>query len=101
MTNCIFPKSALVITRGGEDALRTYRDSDTRSGRTVSRSFCGICGSWLFVENSAKAEIVGVSNGSVDGGVEDKVLAPKVEFFCAEKREWMEGREEVDRREVM
>ena len=101
MTNCIFPKSALVITRSAEEALRTYRDSDTRSGRTVSRSFCGICGSCLFVENSAKAGIVGVANGSVDGGVEDEVLAPKVEFFCAEKMKWMEGREQVDRREVM
>ena len=101
MTNCIFPKSALVITRGAEEALKTYKDSDNRSGRTVSRSFCGICGSWLFVENSASAEIVGVANGSVDGGVEDEVLAPKVEFFCSDKRKWMEGREGVDRREVM
>ena len=101
MTNCIFPKSALVITRSAEEALRTYRDSDTRSGRTVSRSFCGRCGSWLFVANRAMAGSGGVATGAVAGCVEDEVLAPKVEFFCAEKMKWMEGREQVDRREVM
>ena len=90
-----------MITRGAEDALKTYKDSDTRSGRTVSRSFCGVCGSGLFVESSVKAEFVGVASGSVDGGVEDEVLAPKVEFFCAEKRGWIDGREGSDRREIM
>ena len=100
MTNCIFPKSALIITRGTE-ALRTYDDSDNLSGRTISRSFCGICGSWLFVESNAKAGIVAVASGTVDEGVEDEVLAPKVEAFCAEKRMWMEEREGVDRRDLI
>ena len=53
------------------------------------------------MENSAQGEIVGVANGTVDEGLEDGVLKPKVEFFCGQKRGWMEGREGADRREVM
>ena len=41
-----------------------------------------------------------VCSGSVDAGLEDEVLAPKVEFFCKSKVGWMVPGRDVERRDT-
>ena len=81
--------------------MRTYNDSDTVSGATLSKSFCGVCGSILFAENDRHEDVVFVASGSVDAGLDDEDLKPKVEYFCKDRRAWMDGREGVDCRETV
>lgn len=36
----------------GKDKIKDYKDSNTTSGRTITRSFCADCGSTLFTHPS-------------------------------------------------
>ena len=104
MTNCFYPTTSLHITHHlSPTTLKGYADHDTVTGATVERQFCGTCGSSLFALNDQHEEMVVVANGSVDEGVENEILRPKLEFFCKDQRAWMVGREEggVDKREVL
>lgn len=83
----------------GNIHLRTYEDSDTVSGATFSRQFCGRCGSSLFASSDREPDVVLVATGSLDrgdrgwgsaAGFADETLRPRVEFFRGEKRGWME-----------
>ena len=69
--------------------IRTYKDTSCDSGAKIERSFCGDCGSNLFMTNLVNPLVkaiyfapTGTFDGSVDG------LAPDVEFYCKRRRAW-------------
>ena len=58
----------MTVTQG-EEHLKKYRDSATKSGNTNVRRFCSICGSTLFVTNDStndKREFTIVEAGGLD-----------------------------------
>ncbi|KAJ7576139.1 DUF636 domain-containing protein [Mycena floridula] len=88
MANVMFKESNVEIT-AGQNALKRYEDSDTQTGRTITRSFCSNCGSSLFI-NPSKA-IAGndytiVMSGCIEGAEE---WVPKKEGFVENKCSWI------------
>lgn len=107
MTNAYYASSAINIIQSPSGTMKTYKDSDTINGATVERSLCGNCGSSLFARNEMRGEGWVVCSGSVDDddgeGNEwaDEVLRPMVELFCRDRRGWMEGRREVEKKDTI
>ena len=52
-------------------------------------------------------EVIVVAMGTLDPGAEaglgEEAMRPKLEYFCRDRRRWLDGREEVevDRKETM
>ncbi|KAF2797522.1 hypothetical protein K505DRAFT_298129 [Melanomma pulvis-pyrius CBS 109.77] len=65
-------------------SLKTYVDSNTRSGNTIYRKFCGDCGSPVMTLNSPNAEKV-----ILKGGLFDHMPEPGLEFHEGDKMPWM------------
>jgi hypothetical protein len=61
--NAVVPTDAFEITKG---TPKLYADSATQSGRTLSRYFCGECGSPIYGERNPKPGFVVVRAGSLD-----------------------------------
>ncbi|PLB46544.1 DUF636 domain protein [Aspergillus steynii IBT 23096] len=87
MANCIFQKDQLQIIQG-HDSLRTYHDSSTRSGSTLERSFCAICGSSLFVcqHTGEPVQHLAVTSGTID---QREDLHPTIEVWERDRRPWL------------
>jgi len=66
MTNAFFRPHQVSVT-AGEDVIRKYQDSNTKSGNTLTRSFCSECGSSLFLSSPKKTDWISVCPASVDG----------------------------------
>ena len=103
-TNALFQSTALQIPESPD--LKTFEDKDTLSGSTVSRKFCGKCGSNLFATNSVREELVVVMNGTIDNdegskGARVEALRPSMEIFCKDKRGWFPEGDVLDRKDVM
>jgi hypothetical protein len=76
-----------VKVKQGVEALKAYQDSNLESGGTISRAFCNQCGSPLFMTNPKYPNIVTVTIGTIDGGVEN--WAPQVEYYCKRRLSWI------------
>jgi hypothetical protein len=61
--NAVVPTESFKITQG---KTKKYDDSATRSGRTLSRHFCGDCGSPIYSERNPNPGFVVVRAGSLD-----------------------------------
>jgi len=61
--NAIVPNDAFRIVKGEP---KRYDDSATQSGRTLSRHFCGNCGSPIYSRRNPDAGFVVVRAGSLD-----------------------------------
>ena len=61
--NAIVPNDAFTIVKGEP---KRYDDSATQSGRTLSRHFCGNCGSPIYSRRNPGAGFVVVRAGSLD-----------------------------------
>jgi hypothetical protein len=74
----------------GEPKL--YRDSDTDSGNSVERYFCGNCGSPIYSDLPGIPDTIYLKTGTLDdtGG-----FAPQFHVWCDSKQEWVELREGV------
>ncbi|KAJ8488728.1 hypothetical protein ONZ45_g12925 [Pleurotus djamor] len=83
MTNVFYIPEDVVITQGAE-AMKHYEDSDTESGRPITRSFCQECGSSLFLKIKP-LDFVIVCSGNMQGNTE---LVPKQQIYCDDKRPW-------------
>lgn len=70
--NAVVPKDNFRITKGEP---KKYEDSATRSGRTLSRNFCGNCGSPLFSQRNPDIGIRIVRAGSLDNSDGLKISA--------------------------
>ncbi|KAF4233914.1 hypothetical protein CNMCM8980_004110 [Aspergillus fumigatiaffinis] len=101
MANSFYMKDQLQVLTG-EDALRVYDDKSTGSGKPLSRSFCSICGSPLFISSESIAPTaVTVTSGTMDIGPAKSEWEPKMEVFCARRREWLAPVEGTEKHDAM
>lgn len=63
-----------------------YSDSDTNSGNTVKRYFCGHCGSPIYSAISSKAETLHVKAGTLD---DTSGFNPQYNIWCDSKQNWV------------
>ena len=61
--NAVVPSDSLKFTKG---STRRYDDSATLSGRTLSRHFCGDCGSPIYSQRTETPEMMTVRAGTLD-----------------------------------
>ncbi|KAF9493272.1 DUF636 domain protein [Pleurotus eryngii] len=89
MANAFFLFKDVMITEG-KDHIKTYEDSITKSGQPLIRSFCGECGSSLFLR-SVTTNLIIVNTGSIDDKLETdaNIKVPKCEIFVENKRPWL------------
>lgn len=65
---------------------KCYRDSDTDSGNTVERYFCGECGSPIYSMIRAQPDVVFVKTGTLDTTAG---FSPQFQIFCESKQDWV------------
>ncbi|KAL6709227.1 hypothetical protein ACN47E_002043 [Coniothyrium glycines] len=79
----VFDKSDVSISDPGHH-LKSYKDSDTKSGNTVTRQFCGNCGCPIAsLLDQSSPEII------LKGGIFEKLSPPGMKFFEHEQPTWM------------
>ena len=79
-TGAMFPDEAVRLT----GAVSTF-DIASAAGNTVTRLFCGGCGSPLFGRNSGMPGFMTVSVGTLD---DPDDLKPQVAIFTRSRRAW-------------
>ncbi len=79
-TGAMFPEGGIRL--GGEPA--TYAVT-SEAGNTVTRLFCGQCGSPLFGKNTGMPGFMTVSLGTLDSSAG---LTPQVAIFARTRRHW-------------
>ncbi|KXH68516.1 glutathione-dependent formaldehyde-activating enzyme [Colletotrichum salicis] len=77
-----------------EKKIKVYKAGTSNSGNSPARSFCGACGSSLFVVSDKDPGRIAVTSGTMDDvqGVEGEgveLWKPKLEFFCIRKAKWL------------
>jgi hypothetical protein len=77
------PKSSFRFT-AGEPKL--YRDSDTASGNTVERYFCGNCGSPIYSAIPDQPDMVFLKTGTLD---DTSGFQPQFHVWCDTKQNWV------------
>ena len=87
------PKTALHFTAGKPSV---YRDSETDSGSTVERWFCGNCGSPIYSAIEAQPDMAYLKTGTLD---DTSSFAPQFHVWYASKQAWVEVSEDVPRME--
>ena len=66
----------------GESALRAFRSSES-----VTREFCGTCGSSLFWSDGEHPEAIGIALGTLDG---DPGGRPEAHIYAKDRAPWDE-----------
>lgn len=90
----LFDHHQQVVVECSEDSLKTYVNTLSDSGGTISRSFCSNCGSNLFTRTSNFQGVVVVSSGTLDLPLGNQGViewTPEQEFFCKRRGAWMAG----------
>ena len=90
-------KQQLNITQGS-DSIKAYEDGRTASAAVLRRSFCGSCGSPLFITHPLLPDDVVVVCGTIDD-VPD--WAPQQEYFCRSRAKWLPVVEGTEKFETM
>ncbi|KAJ6586240.1 Mss4-like protein [Mycena sp. CBHHK59/15] len=72
MANTFFSPDKVSVASGRE-YIREYQDSDTTSGRTITRSFCVECGSSLFLSSPQNKDWIVVCASSLDDQIQEWV----------------------------
>lgn len=80
-------KAKLTFTKG-EEKIKEYADSATKTGNTLLRHFCAECGCPIYLQNTAFEGLVILHTGSMDGIPQG---TPSVELFEENRREWFAG----------
>jgi len=75
--------------KSGEDKVRVYKDGNTKTGNTLSRYFCDVCGSPIYLTNPQFEGLVILYSGCLDG--KEKNATPKGELFAENRRHWFGG----------
>lgn len=76
--------------------LKLYADSDTQSGNTVERYFCGNCGSPIYSAVPSLPDQVFVKTGTLD---DTSTFAPQFHAWCSTKQGWVALEEGVPQME--
>jgi hypothetical protein len=79
-TGAMFPVERIRV-RGEPSEFRLVADS----GNTVTRSFCGACGSPLFGRNTGMAGVMTVCVGTLD---DPGAVTPQVTVFARSRNPW-------------
>jgi hypothetical protein len=77
------PKSDFAFT-SGEPTL--YADSDTASGSTVERYFCGRCGSPIYSVVPGQPDTLFLKTGTLD---DTDSFQPQFHVWCDSKQNWV------------
>ncbi|KAH8883471.1 hypothetical protein GQ53DRAFT_663929 [Thozetella sp. PMI_491] len=85
-----------------QSVMRHYEDTSPDSGRTVERSFCGICGSNIRIKSKANewiSERILVPMGLLGGQKDD--MKPVMECYVKRKVDWLPAVEQAGQFESM
>ncbi len=74
----------------GEPKL--YQDSDTESGNSVERYFCGTCGSPIYSALPAQPDLLYLKTGTMD---DTSAFEPAFHVWCSTKQNWLELDENI------
>jgi len=85
----VVPRSEFSLT-AGEPKL--YEDSDTASGNTVQRFFCGNCGSPIYSAIDAQPDNIFLKTGTMD---DTTGFTPQFHAWCDTKQPWVDLEEGV------
>ena len=77
------PKNEFTLT-SGEPKL--YKDSDTNSGSTVERYFCGNCGSPIYSALPSQPDTLYLKTGTMD---DTDAFTPQFHVWCDTKQNWV------------
>jgi hypothetical protein len=80
--NAVVPSDQFKITQG---ETKHYDDSATQSGRTLSRHFCGSCGSPVYSHRNPNPGFVVVRAGGLDDSSAMKIVT---NIWCDSARPW-------------
>lgn len=86
------PRAEFSMT--GEPKL--YTDSDTDSGNTVERYFCGNCGSPIYSALPGQPDMLFLKTGTLD---DTSGFTPMFHVWCSTKQNWVELPEGVPQME--
>ena len=78
------PKAEFKLTQG---ELKLYQDSDTDSGNSVQRYFCGNCGSPIYSAIESQAEMLFLKTGTLDDNSQFK---PMFHAWAETKQPWVQ-----------
>ena len=65
---------------------KLYEDSDTETGTTVGRYFCGDCGSALYSLVESDPDMLYLKTGTMD---DTSTFVPQFQCWCASKQDWV------------
>ena len=65
---------------------KLYQDSDTKSGATVERYFCGDCGSPIYSALSSAPDQIFLKTGTMD---DTSAFTPQFHAWCSTKQNWV------------
>ena len=82
-TNLLVPKPAFKVTKGQASTFDTTGDS----GNTVSRNFCGRCGSNLWSVPNGIPDLLVIKAGTLD---DPSWLKPAMSIYCDSAQPWAE-----------
>lgn len=77
------PAAEFSFTKGQP---KLYEDSDTVSGNTVSRYFCGDCGSPIYSAIPSQPDTLFLKTGTLD---DTSSFAPQFHVWCDTKQNWV------------
>jgi hypothetical protein len=67
-------------------APKLYQDSDTDSGSTVERFFCGACGSPIYSAVPSQPDLLFLKTGTLD---DTSAFTPGFHVWCSTKQNWV------------
>ncbi|KAH9818561.1 glutathione-dependent formaldehyde-activating enzyme family protein [Teratosphaeria destructans] len=76
---------AAVSYQSGEDSVKVYEDTATKTGNTLMRHFCSRCGTSLYMTNPKPFPGLVIVCGSTFGDISQ----PSFELFAEEKHPWI------------
>ena len=85
------PKASLRFTAGKPSV---YHDSDTDSGATIERWFCGNCGSPIYSAIPSQPDMAYLKTGTLD---DTSSFAPQFHVWYGSRQAWVEVSEDVPR----
>ncbi len=78
------PKAEFRFTSG---TPKLYEDSDTDSGNTVQRYFCGDCGSPIYSALGSQPDTLFLKTGTLD---DTSGFLPQFHVWCDSKQNWVQ-----------